>query len=83
MCELPDDITAFFYFDVTGHPVMSDGGLLFANIAHFVVGWRRWTRCTMMFDYSSHRWDMYVGGVIAVEGLSMRGDAAALNSVEM
>lgn len=81
--DLPDDVTAFFYFDVAGHPVMSDGVSLFTNLAHSVVGWRRWTRCTMMLDYSSRRWDMYVDGVIVGEGLSMRGNAAAFSSIEM
>ena len=81
--DLPDDVTAFFFFDVAGHPVMSDGVSLFTNLAHSVVGWRRWTRCTMMLDYSSRRWDMYVDGVIVGEGLSMRGNAAAFNSIEM
>lgn len=81
--DLPDDVTAFFFFDVAGHPVMSDGVSLFTNLAHSVVGWRRWTRCTMMLDYSSRRWDMYVDGVIVGEGLSMRGNAAAFSSIEM
>ena len=81
--DIPQDATAFFCFDVAGHPVMSDGGLLFTNLAHSITGWRRWTRCTMMFDYSSRRWDMYVDGVIVGEGLSMRGDATAFNSIEM
>ena len=81
--DIPQDVTAFFYFDVAGHPVMSDGGPLFTNLSYSVVGWRRWTRCTMMLDYSSRRWDMYVDGVIVGEGLSMRGNAAAFSSIEM
>ena len=81
--DLPDDVTAFFFFDVAGHPVMSDGVSLFTNLAHSVVGWRRWTRCTMKFDYASRTWDMYVDGVIVGEGLSMRGNAAAFSSIEM
>ena len=81
--DIPQDVTAFFYFDVAGHPVMSDGMSLFTNLAHSVVGWRRWTRCTMKFDYASRTWDMYVDGVIVGEGLSMRGDATAFNSIGM
>ena len=80
--DIPEETTAFF-FDVAGHPVMSDGASLFTNLAHSVVGWRCWTRCTMMLDYSSRRWDMYVDGVIVGEGLSMRGEAAAFSSIEM
>ena len=81
--DVPAAATAFFFFDVAGHPVMSDGGSLFTNLAHSVVGWRRWTRCTMMLDYSSRRWDMYVDGVIVGEGLSMVGEAAAFSSIGM
>jgi len=79
----PQDVTAFFYFDVAGHPVMSDGGLPLTNLSYSVVGWRRWTRCTTKLDYSSRRWDMYVDGVIVGEGLSMCGDEAALSFIEM
>ncbi len=81
--DVPQDVTAFFYFDVAGHPVMSDGGLLFTNLAYSVIGWRRWTRCTMRFDYTSRTWDIYVDGVIVGEGLSMCGEATAFNSIEM
>ena len=81
--DVPQDVTAFFYFDVAGHPVMSDGGLLFTNLAYSVIGWRRWTRCTMRFDYTSRTWDMYVDGVIVGEGLSMCGDATSFGSIEM
>ena len=81
--DIPQDVTAFFYFDVAGHPVMSDGGPLFTNLSYSVVGWRRWTRCTMKFDYASRTWDMYVDGVIVGEGLSMCGDATSFSSIEM
>ena len=79
----PQDVTAFFYFDVAGHPVMSDGGLPLTNLSYSVVGWRRWTRCTTKLDYSTRKWDMYVDGVIVGEGLSMCGDAATLSFIEM
>ena len=60
--DIPQDVTAFFYFDVAGHPVMSDGMSLFTNLAHSVVGWRRWTRCTMKFDYALYRAKRYAKG---------------------
>ena len=62
---------------------MSDGGLLFTNLAYSVIGWRRWTRCTAKLDYASRTWDMYVDGVIVGEGLSMCGEATSFGSIEM
>ncbi len=81
--DMSEDSTICFFLSIQGRPVMTDGETFVTNFAYAVTGWRRWTRCTAKLDYASRTWDMYVDGVLVGEGLSMRGEAPALNSFEM
>ncbi len=75
------DFTAITYFTTGGHPVMSDGPAFCTNTQFSINGWRRWTRCTMKFDFRSRTWDFYVDGMVVGTNLRMRGDATAVHEL--
>lgn len=81
--NIPDKAVVFFTLDGSGHPIMADGTSLVTNQAYAVNGWRKWTRCTAMQDYSSQTWDLYVDGVIVGEGLAFRRTVPSISSIEM
>ena len=81
--NISDKAVVFFTLDGSGHPIMADGASLVTNQAYAVNGWRKWTRCTAMQDYSSQTWDLYVDGVIVGEGLAFRRTVPSISAIEM
>ena len=68
------------FFSRDAHPVAVDGGALRTN-AGVVVSLGEWTRVTFRLDYPARRWDLYVDGMAAGEGLRMGAGAAAFSAI--
>jgi hypothetical protein len=77
------DALAIYAFDGAGHPVLSDGAGFTTNFAVCAGTEGRWVRCTCRLDFPNRTWDFYLDGVLANEGLAMRGDSGAMHSIAM
>ena len=68
------------FFSRDAHPVMLDGGVLRTN-SDVAVSLGEWTRVTFRLDYPAWRWDLYVDGVIAGEGMRMGAAAGSFSGI--
>ena len=81
--DLLDRSIASYFFDDTGHPVMTDGDRLFTNRFCSAAAPHEWLRCTSMLDFANRIWDFYVNGIMVGRGLAMRGSRRMISSVKI
>ena len=81
--DLLDRSIASYFFDDTGHPVMTDGDRLFTNRFCSAAAPHEWLRCTSMLDFENRIWDFYVNGIIVGRGLAMRSSRRMISSVKI
>ena len=79
--KVPEGLSAFFFFDDDGHPVVSDGEMLVTNYLYSVSAWKRWVRCTSRLDFATKKWDFYLDSVLVASNLSLRGSTDSLSAL--